>query len=172
MVKAIIEKVENNGYLYRVRIPVYHKIENTPGGTKSADLPVATVCTSPGILPSYQVGDVVWVEFENNELGKPVIVGLLYRSEMSESSSDFVCNVIQVNSSAELPQETKIGDVGNSIQSLPQILQNLNNLDNMNLSEYFEIDDDGHLRLYRSEYLFEIDDDGHLQVYEPTEEED
>ena len=77
MYKAFIVAVEENGCRYRVRIPVIHKIKNTPGAVSDDKLPIATVCALKDALPYYQVGDVVWVSFENNELDTPVILGVL-----------------------------------------------------------------------------------------------
>lgn len=88
MYKAFIVSVENNGYQYKVRIPVYHKIKNTQGAVSDENLPLATVCTLPSISPYYQVGDVVWVGFENNEVDNPVILGLLFRKEKTSAISE------------------------------------------------------------------------------------
>lgn len=123
MVKGFIEKVVKTDYLFKVRIPTYHRIQNTPGATPTEDLPDSPVCTTPGVNPHYQVGDIVWCEFENDEIGHPVIVGLLYREEGSESTSDIQADSIIANVNAEFPEETKIGEVSQSIQALPQIQQ-------------------------------------------------
>ena len=128
MVKGIIEKVENK-YSYKVRIPVFHKIENTPGATPTDNLPTVPVCTLPGVNPIYQVGDIVWLGFENDEIGTPVIIGLLYREEQSNAISDMDCASITVQVDAKFPASTKIGDIGDkSLQALPQIIDAVNNL--------------------------------------------
>lgn len=130
MVKGIIEEVKSK-YSYKVRIPLYHKIKNSPGCTSSDKLPYATVCTIPGVNPIYQEGDVVWVDFENDELGMPVIKGLLYKESESNALSDINCNSLNVQLESVLPSSTKIGDVEDSIQSIPQMIDAL-----LNLQEY------------------------------------
>ena len=123
MFKAFIESIENNGYLYRVRIPVYHKIQNTPGATPFESLPLAPVCTIPGVKPFYQLGDVVWVDFENNEIGNPVIIGLLYREQQTEATIDINCNNLITTSEARLPSNTTVGETSKSLDTLPQLLK-------------------------------------------------
>lgn len=128
MVKGVIERVESN-YSYRVRIPIIHKVENTPGAVATEDLPIAPVCTSPGINPTYQVGDIVWLDFENDEMGMPVIVGILYREEPSKAIADINCSSINVEVDTTLPEDTKIGATGyKSIQALPNIIDRINNI--------------------------------------------
>lgn len=127
MVKGIIEKVESR-YLYRVRIPVYHKVENTPGAVETEDLPTAPVCTLPGLDLIYRVGDVVWIGFENDEIGLPVILGILYRQDDVISTSDIHCDSIEVLSNAKLPIATTIGNVGNGIQTIPNLIDRVDTL--------------------------------------------
>lgn len=121
MFKAFIESIENNGYLYRVRIPVYHKIQNTPGATPFESLPLAPVCTMPGIKPFYQLGDVVWVDFENNEIGNPVIIGLLHREQETESTIDINCNNLTANAETRLSSNTTVGETSKSLETLTQL---------------------------------------------------
>lgn len=127
MIKAIIESIESD-YLYKVRIPIYHKIENTIGATPTRELPTAPVCTMPGVYPHYQIGDIVWVDFENGEIGYPVILGLLYREEESKSVSDVKFSSLTVDNDAILPEGTSIGNVKESITALPQIVRTVENL--------------------------------------------
>lgn len=76
--KGIIEQVIDK-YKVKVRIPKYNKIAAASDGTKTESLPIAIINAVPGINSSYLVGDVVLVSFENNELARPVVIGLLYR---------------------------------------------------------------------------------------------
>ena len=76
--KGIIESIEDQ-FTVKVRIPRYDKISSDPYGTKTSDLATAVICSIPGAKISYSVGDVVLVDFENDELAKPVILGLLYK---------------------------------------------------------------------------------------------
>ena len=83
--KGIIETIEDK-YTAKVRIPRYDKLESSATGTKKDDLAVGIVCTLPGMNVTYAVGDIVLVDFENDELSKPVILGLLYRDHESKST--------------------------------------------------------------------------------------
>ena len=82
--KGIIAQVIDK-YNYKVRIPKYDKIESATYSTKLDDLSSGIVCSIPGIDIAYVEGDVVLVSFENDELSKPVILGLLYREEKKDS---------------------------------------------------------------------------------------
>ena len=70
--KAIIKSLPKDNNKYLVRIPPLE--DNT---TKEMILP-ALLCNQPGEYGNYKVGDVVFVEFENNKLDVPVIIGRLY----------------------------------------------------------------------------------------------
>lgn len=83
--KGIIEKIENK-YTVKVRIPRYDKIATDPAGVKTENLADGILCTLPGTSIAYVVGDIVLVDFENDELSKPVVLGLLYRESSSDSS--------------------------------------------------------------------------------------
>lgn len=76
--KGIIEEVITK-YRVKVRVPKYDKVQTALGGTPTEDLADAIVKTLPGLEPIYMVGDVVIVDYENNELARPVVIGLLYR---------------------------------------------------------------------------------------------
>lgn len=82
--KGIIAQVIDK-YNYKVRIPKYDKVESATYSTKIDDLSSGIVCSVPGIEVVYVEGDVVLLSFENGELSKPVILGLLYREEKKDS---------------------------------------------------------------------------------------
>lgn len=84
--KAIIEAIENE-YQVKVRIPKYNKMSYD--GFSYDELSTSIICSSPGTLVNYSVGDVVLVGFENDELNKPVVLGLLYTSNNSGESIKF-----------------------------------------------------------------------------------
>ena len=85
--KGIIEKLEGK-YAARVRVPKYDKMVSSDNGTDTKDLPIGIVCALPEMKITYSVGDVVLVAYENDELSKPVILGLLYRDSESDSTSE------------------------------------------------------------------------------------
>lgn len=93
--KAIVEK-RIDFYTYKVRIPRYNKSDSSSFASNNDNLYTASVCIVPGIYPCYDINDVVFVMFENDEINKPVIVGKLYRKDdTSESSVDIICNSLE-----------------------------------------------------------------------------
>lgn len=124
--KAIIEEIIQGGYQARVRIPRYNKAASSPTATDTGDLAIATICTFPGVHPSYQLGDIVFVGFENEEINQPVILGLLYRENMGNSMSDMV-DVI-------LPSE-QLGSV-NHTQEFSGNLSDININTNLDMKDY------------------------------------
>lgn len=123
--KAIIESKESDGYHFKVRIPVMHKIEGVPGATSYEELPTALVCFAPGCIPNLNVGDVVYVGFENGQYSEPVILGMLLNdSSYSNSSASIQADTFNVAVNADLPSTgVKIGDV-----DLNDLLLNINNI--------------------------------------------
>ena len=103
--KGIIAQVIDR-YTYKVRIPKYDKIGSATNGTKTEDLSSGIVCTIPGIEIAYSVDDVVLVSFENDELSKPIILGLLYRNYKSDSDIA-VANV-----------DSSLGDIKDNLDKL------------------------------------------------------
>lgn len=82
--KGIIEAIIS-AYEYKVRIPRYDKLITTPGAVPTDNLSSAIVCSIPSTKVSFAVGDIVLIGFENDELTKPVILGLLYRQGTTDS---------------------------------------------------------------------------------------
>ena len=83
--KGIVEKIIDK-YSCKVRIPKYDKLQSSVSGTSTNDLATAIISAMPGTEISYVVGDIVLLSFENDELNKPVILGLLYRKFDTESA--------------------------------------------------------------------------------------
>ena len=108
--RGIVEEIISK-YQVRVRIPIIHQIENTAQFILDADLPVASICTSPNTHLNLSVGDVVIVGFENQDLGRPIILGYLYTGEFSNTAASQIFNSIDVVSDAKLPASTVIGSV-------------------------------------------------------------
>lgn len=106
--KAIIESIESDGFHFKVRIPVLHKIDGAPGSTIFDDLPIALVNCPPGIIPNYSVGDVVFVGFEDNQYAEPVILGALYNETYVNKSSSLQADSINVSLNANLPDAGNI----------------------------------------------------------------
>ena len=125
--KGIIETIEDK-YTVKVRIPKYDKIASSATGTQKEELATGIVCTLPGMNVTYSVGDVVLVDFENDELSKPVILGLLYRDHESnsvlelkgiDSSIDAINSKLDTLSNKSLYTHIKYSnDNGNTFTSL------------------------------------------------------
>lgn len=93
----------------KVRIPIYDKAKTAIDATPDSELSTAVICTFPGGSPSYNVGDVVIIGFEQDIFTKPVILGQLYVSTSSQSFTSMQVNKLSVITAASLPKNTLIG---------------------------------------------------------------
>ena len=108
--KAIVEEVLT-AYQVKVRIPIFDRSNEESLATATQYLHTATICTLPNCYASVQVGDVVFVGFEDNKLYKPVILGHLSKEAFTSTYVDMTVSNITVNTSAHLPQNTTIGTI-------------------------------------------------------------
>lgn len=119
--RAIIYKIIPGEYKAKIRIPLLDKIPGAVASTMEQNLYDAVICVPPGCTPSYSPGEVVMVDFEDNDLSKPVILGVLYREE-TNSSMSLKCDSLNVEVDATLPKNTSIGNVDkDSLKSLEGI---------------------------------------------------
>ena len=70
----------------------------------------ATLSEAPGIIQGYAVGDVVYCAFEDNDNGRPVIVGKLFSQTIDNTGADIKTLDLEVTNKATLPSSTTIGD--------------------------------------------------------------
>lgn len=112
LMKAIIES-NNIDNQYKIRIPKYHKLRGVAEASSYDQLPFASVCYLPGIFPNYAIGDIVYIDFENDDLSYPVILGkLLSDNNISDVSvSDITSRSLNVQVDTTLSENTKIGQV-------------------------------------------------------------
>ena len=75
--RAIINKIDYESNKIRVRIPIYDGAQNSQGSTSDEDLSWASVLCIPGLTINYEIGDIVIVGFEDDDIGKPIILGYL-----------------------------------------------------------------------------------------------
>ena len=123
--KGIVEKVIDQ-YSVKVRLPLYDGAKIGTICVDTDDLSNATICTVSGMIPALKVGDVVFVGFEDNDRGKPVVLGYLYNEFSSDSFVDLTLNSLRVNVDAKLPIDTSIGNVDSEeIQSLLGVRGNI-----------------------------------------------
>ena len=71
-VKGIIQNINFNSNTCSVRLPYFENAGNT-----SEVIVNAVFSNTPGSYNGYKVGDVVFVEFENEDFDQAVVVGKL-----------------------------------------------------------------------------------------------
>ena len=123
--KGIVEEIRDTYYAL-VRLPIYNGVPIASNSTPDKDLNVATLCALPNTHPNLQVGDVVFVGFEDNDMGKPIILGCLYCENSSNSSASITLNSLEVLVDSHLSAETEIGNTtAIDIQNLSHTSGNL-----------------------------------------------
>lgn len=131
--KAIIES-KLSKYKFKVRIPSLHKGVESIGATPTQNIPSAIASISAGVYPALKVNDIVLVGFEDDDIDKPIIVGLLFSESAYDVGSDIISDSLKVKVNAVLPEETKIGKVtSTNIKFLKGLNNNVQTqLDNAN----------------------------------------
>lgn len=115
ILKAIVESYPDENSRVRIRIPKFHKLKNVATSTPTDELPFAPTCSLPGIKPFYTPGEIVFIDFENDDPSKPVVVGKLnYKSDTSNSISDITASTLKVQSNTILSDETRVGNINYS----------------------------------------------------------
>lgn len=119
----IVEKQDN---LYRVRIPLFHGLEGTANYTPNNELPFASVCIPLQVTNPYNVGDIVYVGFEDNNTAEPIILGLLYLEEPRDNITTLTLQNLKVNNQTTLNENTTIGNTSaNDISLLQNARENI-----------------------------------------------
>ena len=104
IVKGIIEK--KVGYNeYEVRVPIIDKVKGA--SLSSENLSIASVCSITNSSLDLNINDVVYINYENNDKSKPIIIGCL----SNNNRSSYLFDSITVSNSAKLPNNIKIGDI-------------------------------------------------------------
>lgn len=145
MTRAIVEGMVDD-FHYRVRIPVLNKIAAAIGATPVEELSIATIAVAPGVSPKFRSGDIVFVEFEEGDTSKPVIVGSLFNTLDSTIVSDAKFDSLSVNVNTTLQRETQIGEV---------TADNIANIKGLNTNIQSEIDSN---RVQHTEFVSQISD--------------
>jgi hypothetical protein len=119
IVKAVVESIIDT-YRVRIRIPLTDRDKASNIHTSDSDLDIATICTLPNCRPNIKVGDIVFVAMEKTyPVSQPVILGVLFRENLSKSFCDLVLDDLVVNSMCSLPRGTSIGEL--SYQELRRV---------------------------------------------------
>lgn len=138
----ILETPEPNTNKYKVKIPVFQTTGlNLKGTSLDASVVDALLCYEPGNFQGYNVGDVVFLGFEENETSRAVILGKLYiPNEIKNfSSNNFIhSSSIIVDSVATLPESTTIGGIKVSV--IRGMLKELQMLKENMINEDFSCD--------------------------------
>lgn len=145
MTRAIVEGMVDD-FHYRVRIPVLNKIAAAIGATPVEELSIATIAVSPGVSPKFRSGDIVFVEFEEGDTSKPVIVGSLFNTLDSQIVSDAKFDSLSINVNTTLQRETQIGEV---------TADNIANIKGLNTNVQYEIDSN---KTQHTEFVSQISD--------------
>lgn len=123
--KGIVEDIIDT-YQVRVRLPIFDKVDGAKNATKNEDLSIGTVCCLPNSSYQVNVGDIVFVGFEDNDISKPIILGQLYRDVDSNTLMSLVLGTLETKTSTVLSENTTIGDVSaNEIKCLSGIKTNI-----------------------------------------------
>ena len=109
--RAIINKIDYESNRIRVRIPIQDGVQNSQGSTSDDYLSWASVLCIPGLTIDYEIGDIVIVGFEDDDIGKPIILGYLRlangRSDEARISANL--NNLIVNDKLSTSTNVKFG---------------------------------------------------------------
>lgn len=115
---GVIQSIDNLNNFCKVRLPTLEG-----AGNKNMVELSATMMLPPGIGAGYEEGDVVFVSFVDNTLGRPMILGQLYKGPNKGTKVDGIgsandtslgcaesmtCKELIVKNEAIIPQNTKI----------------------------------------------------------------
>lgn len=90
--KGIIKRtpsstLDKNNYKFDVRIPIFEE-----AGSNDEYISQCCLCYNDDSAYTYNVGDVVYLSFENNDLDKPIIIGKLFCSKNIENENKYPVN--------------------------------------------------------------------------------
>lgn len=117
--KAIIEAI-NDEYSVKVRIPLFDSSSQFLDSTPTNSLSDAITCTLPRMSYIPEVGDIVFVAFEDNDKGRPVIIGCLFKESGNTSLINAEINNLNVLGQTNLGTSISIGDI--SYQQLKYLI--------------------------------------------------
>ena len=129
--KAIVEQVLNE-HSVKIRIPILDKVIDASMGTPIKNTQIASECVLPNFKYNFNIGDVVFVDFEENNMDSPVVLG--YLTNTSKQRTDGTLLSISVESGTILPKDTSIGSVtGEELNYLNDVTFNIQNeIDSIN----------------------------------------
>ena len=133
VLRGIVQQLTNNGAI--VRIPTINHSEFANDSTPIRQLYTATISCDPGIFPRLRINDAVWVAFENDDISKPVIIGVLFIPNKKGTVSDATLDSLIINVDCKLPKDTTIGKVSSdSLSYIENLKSNAQKqLDNLSI---------------------------------------
>lgn len=140
--KAVIEEVISANRV-RVRIPIFDKIASVTNSTPFEELSEATICTLPGAKDNCKVGDIVYVTFEDNDVGRPVVVGYLQREYDTGTLPSLKVGSFTAEGEVVLPGTTTIGNINfKNLSQLEELDENVQKtLDQLGITTQSTIDE-------------------------------
>ena len=102
--KAIVRSINAAANRCIIRMPLFETASN-PNPVEAE----ALVNIAPGLFNSLEVGDIVFIAFEENEIHKPIILGKLFRGTDIENNirgGGGILDTLKVRSAAALPSST------------------------------------------------------------------
>ena len=133
LTKAIIKetnRIGSNKYL------VYIPLLQLANQTESDAIYEATLCSDDCVNNSFKVGDIVFVDFEDNRYEKPVIQGKLFINDGSkEISSQAIFKTLKVSEKVELDGDVIINgkDYSDLFRGLKNLLDSSDNISIANI---------------------------------------
>lgn len=110
--KGIIEEILSP-YSARVRLPIFDSIKDAQNSVSTGNLRVASICSLPNCTNLLGIGDIVFVGFEDDDLGKPVILGNLVKEQPSTANPSINSYALNIDNSVNLPGTVSINNTDN-----------------------------------------------------------
>lgn len=104
----VVSRTKDDNKIY-ITIPVLDG-SNSKENFKGVNKRLATVCSLPGCTPIYATGDIVYVDFEEDNMAYPVVIGSLLSSESKSSIINLDAESLTVNVNTQLSEDTAIGN--------------------------------------------------------------
>lgn len=102
--KAIVQSINSNGTRCVVRMPLFETAANP-----NPVLAEALINITPGIFNNLEVGDIVFISFEESAIEKPIVLGKLFLGADAESNirgGGAILDSLKVRTSATIPAST------------------------------------------------------------------
>lgn len=103
--RSIVKELLTDENKIIVRIPMFE----TAGANEA--LFTCNIANQPGIINGYKVGDIVMVDFENNDLDSPIIVGNFYTGLNDVSNAGFNGDSLNISGHTVLSSDFTVGNI-------------------------------------------------------------